>query len=251
MSIGHGVAGGTSVLAPKASARRRDHRFFTGMALAAALVAFVGFAPSYYLRAFSTAPPLATLVHLHGLAATTWMLLFVAQTSLVSAGRADLHRRLGIAGAAAATLFIVVGYLTAVTAARHGVTPPGGPPPLAFLAVPLGTLLSFAVLAALGLSQRRDRETHRRLMLLATIALLPPAFARMRWLGSGGPPVAIGGTCLLVLTCLAYDRAAHGRIHPAFLWGGMLLMLSLPARFALTRSERWLSIAARLTGVAP
>lgn len=251
MSIGHGVAGGAAVLAPKGSVRRRDHRFYTGMAIAAALVAFVGFAPSYYLRALSTAPPLATLVHLHGIAATTWMLLFVAQTSLVSAGRTDLHRRLGIAGAAAAALFIVVGYLTAVAAARHGVTPPGGPAPLAFLAIPIGTLLSFAALAGIGLAQRRDRETHRRLMLLATIALLPPAFARMRWLGYGGPPVAIGGTCLLVLTCLAYDRASHGRIHPAFLWGGLLLMLSLPARFALTRSETWLSIATRLTGVAP
>jgi uncharacterized membrane protein YozB (DUF420 family) len=251
MSIGHTVADRQAVLAARATERLRDHRFFTGMALAAALVAFVGFAPSYYLRAFADAAPLRTLVHLHGMAATAWMLLFVAQTSLVSAGRTDLHRRLGIAGFVAAALFIVVGYATAITAAQLGVTPPGGPPPLAFLAVPLGTLLSFAVLAALGLSQRRDRETHKRLMLLATIALLPPAFARMRWLGFGGPPVAIGGTCLLVLTCLAYDRAAHGRIHPAFLWGGVLLMLSLPARFALTRSETWLSIAERLTGAAP
>ena len=37
--------------------------------------AFVGFAPSYYLRSFSPAPPLTTLVHLHGMAATAWMLL--------------------------------------------------------------------------------------------------------------------------------------------------------------------------------
>ncbi|HEX2217999.1 MAG TPA: hypothetical protein VHG35_04300 [Gemmatimonadales bacterium] len=251
MGTSQGVTDRTAVLSSRALERRRDHRFFTGMALAAALTAFIGFAPSYYLRTFSEAPPLRTLVHLHGVAATAWMLLFVGQTSLVSAGRTDLHRRLGIAGVVVATLFVVVGYATSITAARLGVTPPGGPPPLAFLAVPLGTLLSFAVLAAMGLSLRRDRDTHRRLMLLATIAILPPAFARMRWLGAGGPPVAISGTCLFVLTCLAYDRAAHGRIHPAFLWGGLLLMLSLPARFALTRSDAWLSLAARLTGTAP
>ena len=177
--------------------RSYDHRFFTGMALVIALTAFVGFAPSYYLRGFSAAAPLTTLVHLHGALATSWILLL--------------------------------------------------PAPLGFLAVPLGTLLSFAILAAVGLSQRRHRDTHKRLMLLATIAIITPAFARFRWFGPGGPPVAIGGTCLLVVACLVYDRSTRGRVHPAFLWGGVLLMLSLPARFALTQSEAWIAVARWLT----
>ena len=227
--------------------RNHDHRFFTAMAAVTALTTFVGFAPSYYLRSFATSPPLTTLVHLHGALATSWMLLFLAQTSLVSAGRTDLHRRLGVAGVVVATLFVVVGYFTAIGAARNGVTPPGGPPPLGFLAVPLGTLLSFAILAAVGISQRRHPDTHKRLMLLATIAMVTPAFARFRWLGPGGPPVAIGGTCLLVIACLVYDRSTRGRVHPAFLWGGVLLMLSLPARFALTQSEAWREVARWLT----
>jgi hypothetical protein len=141
----------------------------------------------------------------------------------------------------------LTGYVTAIAAARNGVTPPGGPPPLGFLAVPLGTLLSFAILAAVGLSPRRHRDTHKRLMLLATIAMITPALARFRWFGPGGPPVAIGGTCLLVIACLVHDRTTRGRIHPAFLWGGVLLMLSLPARFALTQSDGWLAVARWLT----
>jgi uncharacterized membrane protein YozB (DUF420 family) len=247
MTTGHREVVGQAVPTLAIRERNRDHRFFTGMALATALTAVVGFAPTYYFRGFTEAAPLTTLVHLHGALATTWMLLFLSQTSLVSAGRTDLHRRLGVAGLVVATLFVMVGYATAIAAARNGVTPPGGPPALAFLAVPLGTLLSFAVLAAVGLSQRRHRDTHKRLMLLATIALLAPALARFRWFGPGGPPVAIGGTCLFVIACMAYDRAAHGRIHPAFLWGGVLLMLSLPARFALTQSETWLAVARWLT----
>jgi uncharacterized membrane protein YozB (DUF420 family) len=231
----------------RAAARAREHRFFTGMALAALLVALIGFAPSYYLRSFSDLGPLTTLVHLHGALATGWLLLFVAQTSLVAGGRTGLHRRIGPAGAALAAVFVVVGYVTAVEAARKGVTPPGGPPPLAFLAVPIGTLLSFAVLAGLGMLWRRERDTHRRLMLLATIAMLPPAFARFRWLGAGGPPMAIGGTSLLIVMCMVWDRRVHGRIHPALLWGGGLLLLSLPLRFALTRSETWLVVATWLT----
>ena len=202
-----------------AQGRSRDRRFFTGMAVAAILTVFVGFAPSYYLSGAFGARPLSTLVHVHGAVSTAWMLLFLTQTSLIAARRTDLHRRLGVAGAVLAPLLLVVGYLTAVEAARRGHTPPGGPPPLAFLAVPIGTLVVFAILVVAGLYQRRRSETHKRLMLLATIAILTPALARMRWIGLGGPPVAIGGTCLFVVACLLYDRVAHGRVHPAFLWG--------------------------------
>ena len=245
-----GVERGGSPAPARAAARdrNRDHRFFTGMAIAIAVTVFVGFAPSYYLSGVFGGRPLPALVHVHGAVSTAWVLLFLAQTSLVNAGRTDLHRRLGVAGAVLAVLLLVVGYLTAIEGARLGHTPPGGPPPLAFLAVPIGTLTVFAILVGTGLSQRRRSETHKRLMLLATISILTPALARLRYLGVDGPPVAIGGTCLFVLACLAYDRAAHGRVHPAFLWGGLFVMIALPARFALGGTDAWLAVARWLTG---
>jgi hypothetical protein len=247
-SAGIGLAAGEQLPAgATARSRSRDHRFFVAMAAATALTVFVGFAPTYYLRGAFGARPLAGLVHLHGIVCTAWMLLFLIQTTLVAMRRTDLHRRLGVAGSIVATLVLVVGYFTAIEAARHGVTPPGGPPPLAFLAVPIGTLAAFAILMATGLSFRRRPETHKRLMLLATIALITPALARFRWLGYGGPPVAIGGTCLFVVVCLLYDRSSHGRVHPAFFWGGLFLMISLPARFGMTQTDGWLALARWLT----
>jgi hypothetical protein len=85
-------------------------------------------------------------------------------------------------------------------------------------------------------------------MLLGTIGILTPALARMgRLVGSEGPPFAIGGTCLLVLICMLYDRWARGRVHPVFLWGGLAVMLSLPFRFAIGTSDAWLSFARWLT----
>jgi hypothetical protein len=89
------------------------------------------------------------------------MLLFLTQTSLVAAGRTDIHRRLGVAGALLAPLLLVVGYLTAIESPRLGHTPPGGPP-LAFLAVPIGTLAVFASLVGAGHSQRRRRPSRAR-----------------------------------------------------------------------------------------
>jgi hypothetical protein len=69
----------------------------------------------------------------------------------------------------------------------------------------------------------------------------------MRWLGPGGPPVAIASTLMQELASLGYDRATHGRVHPAFLWGAAFLVLTIALRFAAAGSEAWLPVAAWLT----
>lgn len=84
-------------------------------------------------------------------------------------------------------------------------------------------------------------------MLLSTIALLTPAIARFPFFVLGEPLLAIGGTIVFVLVWLARDRAAHGRIHPAFLWGGLFLIVSLPVRFAIGRTPAWGAVAEWLT----
>ena len=55
-------------------------------------------------------------------------------------------------------------------------------------------------------------------------------------------------TAVFVLVCLLYDRLAHGRVHPAFLWGGVGLLISMPARIAISRTDTWLRFAQWLTG---
>jgi hypothetical protein len=221
-----------------------DRRFFGCMALAALLTVFAGFARSYYLKDRFGAPPLTRLVHLHGLLFTSWVLLFVTQTSLIAARRVDLHRRLGLAGAILATLMLPVGFSVAVEAARLGRSP--GPPPLVFMAIPMGSIATFAVLVAAGLILRRQKATHKRLMLLATITLLAPAIARLPFVGAR-PPVTTALTSVFVIACLAYDRILLGRIHPAFLWGGILLVLSFPLRVVVGNTGAWLSFAEWLT----
>jgi hypothetical protein len=234
---------------PVTRAWRREQRFFLGMAAAAALTAFLGFAPTYYLKGLFGTPALSPLVHAHGLVFTLWIGLYLAQTSLIAAHHTRLHRRVGAAGAALAVLVLTVGCMTALDAARRGVTSPGGPPPLVFLAVPLGTLTAFVVLLGLGLYHRRRSQAHKRLMLLATIALLAPALARIGpHFGLPGPAMVFAGTIAFVFSCVLYDRRAHKRVHPAFLWGGPLLVLSIPLRFLVGRTSAWHAFAVWLVG---
>ncbi|MQA29551.1 MAG: hypothetical protein GEU82_06895 [Luteitalea sp.] len=101
------------------------------MAAAFLLTTFAGFGPTYFLRGFSDRPPLDPLFHLHGLVFTSWLLLLLAQTTLVARNRVDWHRRLGIAGAGLSAVMVIVGIMAAIASARHGIVP-GGLEPLVF-----------------------------------------------------------------------------------------------------------------------
>src|ERR1041385_1012392 len=83
------------------------------MALLFFATVFLGFAPTYYLARGVQASPPRLIIHLHGAAFSCWILLLVTQTSLVSAGRVDIHRRLGIAGFFLACLMVILGVLAA------------------------------------------------------------------------------------------------------------------------------------------
>jgi hypothetical protein len=220
------------------------------MAIAALVTVFAGFAPSYYLRGVvgAPAPALSPLLHLHGLLFTSWILLFLTQATLVAVRRTDLHRRLGVVGGVLAALMVVIGLFAAVGAARRGFSPPGGPPPLVFLAIPLGDLVLFSTLVGAALYFRRRSQIHKRLMLLATIALLTPAIARMPHVAVAGPLAFFGATDLFLVVCLLYDRLAHGRVHLAFVWGGLWFVASQPLRLAIGGTGPWLAFAGWLIG---
>ena len=112
---------------------RRTRRFYVGMALAMLITVFIGFYRSYYLKPWYGTPELSTLLHLHGLIFTAWVVFFLVQTTLVASGRTYLHRRMGIGGAVLAALVVIVGMAVAITRVSTGVSPIPGVSPLAFL----------------------------------------------------------------------------------------------------------------------
>ena len=76
---------------PAGSSWRRDRLFYSGMGIAAALVVFAGFAPTYYLKGAFGGRPLSPLLHAHGLIFTSWIVLFVVQTGLIASRRTPLE----------------------------------------------------------------------------------------------------------------------------------------------------------------
>jgi uncharacterized membrane protein YozB (DUF420 family) len=225
---------------------KTDRLFFTGMALASVLILYLGFLPSYFHRS-AELPPLTLLYQLHGALFTAWIALLVAQIALVAGGRTDIHRMLGVAGAVLAAVIFIVGIAVSVETLRRNSGPPGGDP-RKFFAIPMGDIIVFGVLVGAAVLQRQQPETHKRLMLLATISLLTAAIARfLRQLGMGGAPNLFFGTDVFVLALVLYDLAVRGRVHPATLWGGAAVVGFKPLLFYMvSATPPWLALAGAL-----
>ena len=188
------------------------------------------------------------LLHVHGFVFTSWILLFVVQTTLVAAHRTDIHRRLGILGGVIAVLMVLIGFTTAVIRASQGATPAPDVSALSFLVVPLGDISVFAVLIGAGFYYRRRPDVHKRLMLLATISISAAAIARLPFaIMQAGPPAFFGFTDLLIVICVLYDLITLRRIHRTTALAGLLIILSQPLRLFVGGTHAWLSFAAWLT----
>jgi hypothetical protein len=213
------------------------------MAIAFLLTVIVGFARSEIDRT-AAGGALEPRVIVHAVLFLSWFLIFFVQTTLAATSRLAWHRKIGYAAAVVAACITVNGPMIAVAAARRDVLPEGG---LAFLLVIIGDVVGFSVFVAAALYHRRRAETHKRLMLLGTISMLPPAV--WRW------PLVDGNTAMVTIILLAFlaaapvhDLLSRRRVHPVSLWGGLALFLSAPVRIAISQTEAWHRFASWLVG---
>jgi len=206
-------------------------RFFAAMGALLLLLVVLGFSQTFYLRAFFAVRPIAPRVWLHGFALTAWFMGLVLQSVLVSTRRLDIHRRIGwgfavLALAVVATgVWITLGTVSALSATGFDAnTVQALAPRIAW--GNYSSVLTFALLVGAAIVSRRSPQAHKRLMLLASIAIISPALARiLRWpvfgpaLNDNFAMAAIGGVFVLAAVVAAYDLISHSRLHPATLMG--------------------------------
>src|SRR6478736_3482120 len=224
-----------------------DRAFYTGIAIAAALVVLVGFSRTYFLRPYFETAPLDTAFHAHGLVFSAWIALFVAQTSLVAKRRIDVHRKLGWTGACLAALMVVVALNAAVHGAHRDIAAGYEIESLRFFTTPVLAMAMFASLVALGVLARARPETHKRLMLLGTISLLDAAVARWPISGLADAPLAQYAVAdAFIAAAMLYDFASRRSVSPVYLWGGLAIVVEQWARDALGATAVWQSLAAKI-----
>jgi uncharacterized membrane protein YozB (DUF420 family) len=237
-----------------------ERSFFTAMSFVLLAAVVLGFSRTFFFtpwfpEARELVPPERFFV-LHGTAAATWFVLLIAQAALVASGNLRRHRQLGRYGAALAAVIVVLGIYGGLLAAGR----PGGfigvpVPPLLFLVVPVAAMTAFAVFVALAIARRADPQSHKRYMLLASIAMIEAAVARWPF-GFMAQPSPVPGlstfalvTCLFLVPLVAWDLASRGRLHPVTLWGGLALIATLLLRLPLASTEAWQGFARWAVGL--
>jgi hypothetical protein len=230
-----------------------DRRFYAGMAWLLVVVAVVGFAPRSVaiIKGMMPMPPL--VVHLHAAVMASWVSLLAVQATLALTGRIDLHRKWGMASLLVGPLVLTM--LLAITISRQNAAygTPAGPIVNNILFVQIRAIVLFPLFFVWALRARvADPQTHKRMMLLATLMLLDAAIARMTWLPYNQFPrdyLAIHlYLLLLVVPALIYDLIRLRRIHRAWIWGLALMLPWIVATDFAWGSQWWGRIGPKLVG---
>lgn len=174
-------------------------------------------------------PPAPNILYVHAAVFTVWLLLLTAQVLLVLRDRVALHRKLGWLLAGWACLMGVLGPWAAMASQAVNLNGPDGDPP--FLSVNIVDIAGFLVLLAWGISLRKNPAAHKRMMILATVSLADPGFARFSgYLIPTEPPSVVVwffyvfyGNVLLIVLMAAWDWW-RGRLIRWFVVGALALL---------------------------
>lgn len=241
----------TSFSRPGVSPRRTEHQFFAWSAAFVALLVFVGFARTYYLQSLFRMPDLSTFLRFHAAVMTGWIALFVAQTLLITSNRRHVHRVLGMAGASYAAIVVAMGTAATVLSARREVRAHSDfvSSFLTVLALELTQMLLFASWVTLAVWFRNRTDYHKRLMLLATLCMLPnPTVRLLLMVGVQRNIVMLSVWALLVMAIVLVDSITNRRLHPAFGLGGTLTIALLYLAYFASLTSLWQHSAAAAVG---
>lgn len=221
--------------------------FFIWMATVMLVLNLVGFAPSYFLKHWFESPELALRTHVHGVIFTGWFLILLVQTMLIRAKNTHYHRRIGAASLTVAIAMVMSGLLLLYHRSMLYHSGERGLEGTAFVVWGnLALLLGFVSFVTLGFLFRRRSSYHKRLMLLASIAMMPQALARIGYIpqlaileGMGNNVLyAFGGLLILMIAMLVHDRISEGKLHPATRFGvPTLILLIVSGTFLLPQTK--------------
>lgn len=235
-----------------APARAARSNFYVSIALFLLTAVIAGFWPKYFGAIVDSAirpPHPGWIIHAHAAIFLGWMAVVVIQALLVRRGRTDLHRTLGIIGAGYGAIVIVFGMYASIMLEvhRHSFTHDLDLSARRLL-INLGTVVLFAVFFIAAIWQRRTRETHKRLMIVATFSLAAPGIGRVFSLVLHLPPNPLLIQTLFfipIYICLGWDWKTRKQIHPVYVLGIAANLMLFNSAF-IAYSELWQSFGRRV-----
>lgn len=219
----------------------RAGRFYAAFGMLSLAAALIGFSTTYIVPMTRSAFVAPSVVHLHGALCLTWVLLFILQALLVGARRTSVHIQLGIIGIPVALGILLSGMATALWATERDI----GLGPTAFTTT-IGTLTSLSIFVAFvlfAIFMRRRPDWHKRLMMLATVVVLWPAYFRFRHLMPWVPRPDIWLALILadfpITVAALRDKFLYGRVHPVWALFGTALVTEQTLEIFMFETDLW------------
>lgn len=249
-----------------------DRWIFVFMAALFVATALVGFIPTSIEKVMAVRlgfrPPLPAVLHIHAVLMASWLLLLLAQTTLMATGRRAGHMQLGVLGMVLAPAMVLTGFWLVPTihaqnwpmiaAAPPEVLPWGAERTRMFLSSLVAAQINggvlFSILVAWGFAVRlRDAGLHKRLMILATAIPLPAAIDRIAWLPQSYPESPLSPLIwpvVWIMPLFAWDLYRLRRVHKAYVIWAAFYVPAGAIVYNLWWNPGWIAFAQKLTGVA-
>lgn len=219
--------------------------FYVLLTLTFLAIALAGFSTTFFFplaRGTFTAPP---VVYVHGVLVFGWLLLFIAQAVMVRSRRMPLHRRAGWVGAALAAGIVVSGVAVGAFATHRDLAQSGETWPYGQFVNIVIEMIVFGAFVGAAIAFRRRPEVHKRLLILATISALGPAWFRFRHFMPFVPNPVVTFSLVadaMLLVVIARDWRATRSVHPAYLWGGAAMFGVHAIELTVAESAAWTAL---------
>lgn len=221
--------------------------FFTAIAILSIIAILIGFLKTFIIPIISGTKTWPIVIYAHASMVFGWVLIFLIQSLLIQSKRYKTHIFIGRWAA-----FVAVGAAISIIPAalyqcdrelKEGL----GQTAISPIVGSLASATMFLVFVALGIVYRKKSQVHKRLMLLATILLIWPAWFRWRhyFPSIERPDIWFAGVLAnsLIIVAFIWDWLKNNRIHPALLCGGLFIILENVIEILLFDSSGWRIIA--------
>jgi hypothetical protein len=222
--------------------------FYFSMALAMAGLVVWGFSRTVEANLFHAKPQRPVLLWMNGTAFATWMVFFILQSALVRVRKVSVHRLLGWFGAALATVMAVLGFTVSIVMTRFDLSVLHQTEVASFLSIPFEDMIVFGSCIALAIYWRTRPEYHRRLIFVASCALMDAAIGRFDfWYNHS---IFYAGLDLLIVLGMMRDWIVDGRVHKVYLYAlpPMILLQSLAVYLWRVNPVWWQGVTHAILG---
>lgn len=227
--------------------KQKKSSYYLLIGIIGIIAVVIGFLTTYIKPSLQGTFKAPIIVHVHGAFAFAWIILFLIQSILVKNRNIRLHKTLGYGA-----MFIAFGIVATMIPVglfqvKRDLSLGMGETAISQIIGVITTAVMFAVLIWLGYRFRKKPPVHKRLLLLATILLLWPAWFRFRHYFPSVPRLDIWFAVVLadslILLSWLVDKKTYNKIHPVLLYGGLFIIAEHVFEVLMFDSGPWRMVA--------